>query len=65
MSNDTKSPASETPEPQQITPQTGELDAEKLDNVSGGGGGGSTSTTSSYGYRTPPGTTNNGPPPPH
>jgi len=40
MSNaqDNKSPASEKPEPQRITPQNGELDAEKLDEVSGGGG---------------------------
>jgi hypothetical protein len=38
MSTDTKSPAPETAEPQKITPQTGELDAEKLDEVAGGGG---------------------------
>lgn len=37
----TKSPASEKPEPQKITPQTGELEAEKLDEVSGGNGGSS------------------------
>ena len=44
MSNDTKSPAPEKPEPQRITPQSGELakstelDAEQLDKVAGGGG---------------------------
>ncbi len=38
MSNDTKSPASEKPEPQQITPQTGELDDRQLDDTSGGNG---------------------------
>jgi hypothetical protein len=36
MSSETKSPPSETQEPQQITPQTDELDAEKLDQVAGG-----------------------------
>lgn len=42
MSNaqDTKSQPSEKPEPQKITPQTGELDAEKLDQVAGGTSGG-------------------------
>jgi len=48
MSNakDAKSPASEKPGPQQITPQAGELakstelDAEQLDKVAGGIGGG-------------------------
>jgi len=48
MSNaqDNKSPSPEKPEPQKITPQTGELakstelDAEQLDNVAGGIGGG-------------------------
>jgi len=40
MSNaqDTKQPPLEKPEPQQISPQTGELDAEKLDEVAGGTG---------------------------
>jgi len=40
MSNakDTRSQPSEKPEPQKINPQTGELDAEKLDEVAGGGG---------------------------
>jgi hypothetical protein len=36
MSSETKSPASEKPEPQQVAPQTAELDAEKLDEVTGG-----------------------------
>ena len=35
---DTRSPAPEKPEPQQITPQTGELDAEQLEEVAGGTG---------------------------
>ena len=45
MSKDTKSPAPESPEPRQITPQAGELakstelDAEQLDKVAGGIGG--------------------------
>jgi hypothetical protein len=40
MSNETKSPTSETHEPQQITPQTDELDEKQLDKASGGYGGG-------------------------
>jgi hypothetical protein len=52
VAQDTKSPASEKPEPQQITPQTGELDAEKLDEIAGGGYG------LTGGYKAPP------PPPP-
>jgi hypothetical protein len=45
MSDDTKSPAPETREPQKITPQKGEaansaeLDAQQLDKVAGGTGG--------------------------
>jgi len=39
MSDDTKSPAPETQEPQKITPQTGELDDRQLDDTSGGGTG--------------------------
>ena len=39
MSNDSKAPKSEVQEPQQIMPQTGELDAEKLDDVVGGTNG--------------------------
>ena len=42
MSDETKLSMAEKPEPQQITPQTGELDAEKLDEIAGGGGTGST-----------------------
>jgi hypothetical protein len=40
MSNtqDSKQPSLENTEPQRITPQTGELDAEKLDEVAGGTG---------------------------
>ena len=38
MNNETKSPASESEE-RKIAPQTGELDAEKLDEVVGGVGG--------------------------
>jgi len=41
MSNtqDTKRPPLEKPEPQQITPQTDELDDRQLDDTSGGGTG--------------------------
>ena len=38
MSNEAKSPASESEE-RKIAPQTGELDAEKLDEVVGGSNG--------------------------
>ena len=59
MSNtkDTRQPPLEKPEPQQITPQTGELDAEKLDEVVGEVSGGS-GTGYTIGYKAPP------PPPP-
>ena len=43
MNNDVKSPVSEKPEPQ-ISPQTGEMNAEQLDEVSGG----STASTSPH-----------------
>ena len=48
MSSDTKMPAPETSEQQQIAPQTGELDAEQLDEVVGGNLG------SGSGLKTPP-----------
>jgi len=38
MSNETRSPASEKPEPQKINPKTGELNDEQLDDTSGGNG---------------------------
>jgi hypothetical protein len=43
MSNaqENKSAQLEKPEPQKITPETGELDAGKLDEVAGGNGGSS------------------------
>jgi len=43
MSNaqDNKSPVPEKPEPQKISPQTGELDDRQLDEAAGGNGGSS------------------------
>jgi hypothetical protein len=52
MSNDAKSQTPESQEPQQITPQTGELDTEQLGEVAAG------NLSGSSGVKAPP------PPPP-